>query len=85
MVFSTGITEAIYSLNDLSDRFNLRQANSDRFLKFPCVTLRSGTAVILGFAFHSQKCVNTFVNWYYAPFCAILVTIQTMHDVHKCL
>jgi hypothetical protein len=31
MVVSTGITDAIHSLNDLSDRFNLRQADSDNF------------------------------------------------------
>lgn len=31
MVVTTGITDAIHSLNDLSDRFNLRQASSDRF------------------------------------------------------
>jgi hypothetical protein len=31
MVGSTAITDAIYSLNDLSARFNLRQADSDRF------------------------------------------------------
>ena len=31
MAVSGAITEAIYSLNDLSDRFNLRQTDSDRF------------------------------------------------------
>ncbi len=31
MVATTGITDAIHSLNDLSDRLNLRQADSDRF------------------------------------------------------
>jgi hypothetical protein len=31
MVVSTGITDAIHSLNDLSDRLNLRQADSDNF------------------------------------------------------
>ena len=31
MVVSTGITDAIHSLNDLSDRFNLRQDDSDNF------------------------------------------------------
>jgi hypothetical protein len=31
MVVSTGITDAIHSLNDLSGRFNLRQADSDNF------------------------------------------------------
>ena len=31
MVVSTAITDAIYSLNDLCDRFNLRQTNCDRF------------------------------------------------------
>ena len=33
MVATIGITDAIHSLNDLSDRFNLRQADSDRFFR----------------------------------------------------